>query len=62
MLPNETVHNGEFLKLFQKGHCPIHYIPKEAFIYDVRRFLGIFDLPTYPHQILYYISLFSKIR
>ena len=25
-------------------------------------FLGIFDLPTYPHQILYYISLFSKIR
>ena len=25
-------------------------------------FLVIFDLPTYPHQILYYISLFSKIR
>ena len=25
-------------------------------------FWGIFDLPTYPHQILYYISLFSKIR
>ena len=33
-----------------------------AFIYDVRCFSGIFDLPTYPHQILYYISLFSKIR
>ena len=25
-------------------------------------FLGIFDLPTYPNQILYYIILFSKIR
>ena len=25
-------------------------------------FSGIFDLPTYHHQILYYISLFSKIR
>ena len=35
---------------------------KGAFTYDVRCFLGIFDLPTYPHQILYYISLFSKIR
>ena len=35
---------------------------KGAFIYDVRCFLGIFDLPTYPHQMLYYISLFSKIR
>ena len=35
---------------------------KGAFIYDVRCFSGIFDLPTYPHQILYYISLFSKIR
>ena len=33
-----------------------------AFIYDVRCFLGIFDLPTYPHQMFYYISLFSKIR
>ena len=34
-----------------------------AFIYDVRWFLGIFDLPTYPNQILdYYISPFSKIR
>ena len=33
-----------------------------AFTYDVRCFLGIFDLPTYPNQILYYISLFSKIR
>ena len=25
-------------------------------------FLGIFDLPAYPNQILYYISLCSKIR
>ena len=33
-----------------------------AFTYDVRWFWGISDLPTYPHQILYYISLFSKIR
>ena len=38
-------------------------IDKGAFIYDVRCFWGIFDLPTtYPNQILYYISLFSKIR
>ena len=35
---------------------------KVAFIYDVRCFLGISDLPTYPNQILYYISLCSKIR
>ena len=35
---------------------------KGAFRYDVRCFGGIFDLPTYPNQILYYISLFSKIR
>ena len=35
---------------------------KGAFTYDVRCFGGIFDLPTYPNQILYYISLFSKIR
>ena len=40
------------LNQFQKG----------AFIYDVRWFWCIFDLPTYPHQMLYYISLFSKIR
>ena len=33
-----------------------------AFTYDIRCFLGIFDLPTYPNQILYYISIFSKIR
>ena len=33
-----------------------------AFTYDVRYFLGIFDLPTYPNQMFYYISLFSKIR
>ena len=31
-------------------------------MYDVRCFLGISDLPTYPNQILYYISLCSKIR
>ena len=33
-----------------------------AFTCDVRCFLTFFDLPTYPNQILYYISLFSKIR
>ena len=27
-------------------------LKKGAFIYDVRRFSGLFDLPTYPHQIL----------
>ena len=26
-----------------------------AFTYDVRCFGGIFDLPTYPNQMLYYI-------
>ena len=35
---------------------------KEAFTYDVKYFGGIFDLPTYPNQILCYIRLFSKIR
>ena len=35
---------------------------KGAFTYDVRYFLGIFDLQTYPNQMVYYISLFSKIR
>ena len=33
-----------------------------ASTYDVRWFWVIFDLPTYPNQIIYYISLFSKIR
>ena len=37
-------------------------LPWGAFTYDVRCFLGIFDLPTQPNQILYYIRLFSKIR
>ena len=37
-------------------------LTKGAFTYDVRCFGGIFDLPTYPNQILYYISLCSKIR
>ena len=29
-------------------------IGKGAFTYDVRCFWGIFDLPTYPNQILYF--------
>ena len=33
-----------------------------ALTYDVRCFWDIFDLPTYPNQILYYISPFRKIR
>ena len=61
-------------KRFQCPYCNFHRTTvgretqateawgKGAFIYDVRYFSGIFDLPTYPHQILYYISLFSKIR
>ena len=35
---------------------------KGAFIYDVRCFWGIFDLPTYPNQMVYYIGLIGKIR
>ena len=60
------------LRLFQRqvsykeGFCIYFFLtrtrPKGAFIYDVRCFLGISDLPTYPNQILYYISLCSKIR
>ena len=44
--------------------CPISTrgTDQGAFIYDVRCFLGISDIPTYPNQILYYISLCSKIR
>ena len=30
-----------------------------TFTYDVRWFWVIFDLPTYPNQIIYYISLFT---
>ena len=37
-------------------------LTRGAFTYDVRCFSDIFDLPTYPNQMLYYISLFSKIR
>ena len=33
---------------------------KGAFTYDVICFGGIFDLPTFPNQILYFISSFSK--
>ena len=37
-------------------------LPKGTFTYDVICFLGIFDLLTYHNKIIYYISLFSKIR
>ena len=33
-----------------------------ASVYDIRCFLGIFDLPTHPNQMVYYMGLFSKIR
>ena len=36
--------------------------PLGASTYDVRLFQVIFDLPTYRNQMIYYISLFSKIR
>ena len=35
---------------------------KGAYTFDVIALFGTFDLPTYPNQILYYISLFDKIR
>ena len=50
------------LKKQKLWHNGTWILPKGAFIYDVRCFLVIFNLPTYPHQILYYISLFIKIR
>ena len=42
-------------------HFNLHFVLKRfqihlhlgAFVYEVRCFLGIFDLPTYPNQILY---------
>ena len=49
---------------FGNSDCGVwnkYQISKGAFTY-VRCFWGIFDLPTYPNQILYYISLCSKIR
>ena len=49
--------SDDYLRMFH-----ICSFPKGAFIYDVRCFLGIFDLPTYPNQMVYYIGLFSKIR
>ena len=39
-----------------------YLLVRGAFTYDVKCFGGIFDLPKYPNQILYYINLFSKIR
>ena len=58
---------SDMLELWRKRTVALQFtregtLCQGAFIYDVRYFLGIFDLPTYPHQILYYISLFSKIR
>ena len=40
----------------------LHNFSMGASTYDVRWFWVIFDLPTYPNQMIYYISLFSKIR
>ena len=42
--------------------CDKRFSHKGASIYDVRWFWAIFDLPTYPNQMIYYITLFSKIR
>ena len=44
------------------NRCCSSSISWGAFTYGVRCFWVIFDLPTYPNQILYYISLSSKIR
>ena len=46
----------------KKNICSCVPISKGASTYDVRWFLVIFDLPTYPNQMIYYISLLSKIR
>ena len=37
-----------------------HISKQGAFTYDVRGFGDIFDLPTYPNQILYYVSHLVK--
>ena len=67
MLPNDLL--SILLSSFKWWGLPMggylityYYYFKGAFTYDVRWFLSIFDLLTYPHQMLYYISLFSKIR
>ena len=52
--------NSKFLWPSRKTSTLLQHWDKGAFIYDVRCFCGIFDLPTY--QILYYITLCSKIR
>ena len=44
-----------------KSHDDSNY-SKGTSTYDVRWFWAIFDLPTYPNQMIYYISLFDKIR
>ena len=52
---------AEFERVYSKKTLKWPHFSKRAFTYDVRCFSSIFDLPTYPHQILYCISLFSKI-
>ena len=49
------------VKIIKQQDSPVPNDLKEfnegAFTYDVRCFLGTFDLPTYPNQMIYYISL-----
>ena len=57
--------NSSFLhypKILTKTSIPFIFHREHSYTYDVRCFLGIFDLPTYLNQMVYYISLFSKIR
>jgi hypothetical protein len=71
-----TNDQSHYIEVFQGGVSSraIHNLPKKLKKTKITKitkgilgsiricFLGIFDLPTYPNQILYYISLFSKIR
>ena len=41
-------HNDYSQNFVDTGQRPQNFIRKGAFTYDVRSFLGIFDLPTYP--------------
>ena len=58
-------HNAESTKIghtFRKLFLKIGKLEWEHSHMTSDVFLCIFDLPTYPNQRVYYISLFSKIR
>ena len=52
------IRSSIFSFFFDGVYVAIIILPRShmgAFTYDGRCFLGIFDLPTYPNQMVYYL-------